>query len=190
MQNLGCQIERCERPTVAHGLCKPHYMRRPLTEITDADVEKFWTRVDRSDPNGCWPWRRGKCLGYGNHSIGGRIIWTHRFAWQITHGGRCLEIPKGMQVCHTCDYRTCCNPSHLFLGTATDNVHDMLAKGRARPTRGSRHYAAKLTEAQVRELRRRRQEGAKFAALAIEFGISESRASVIAGRPDIAWSHV
>jgi len=130
MQNLGCQIERCERPTVAHGLCKPHYMRRPLTEITDADVEKFWTRVDRSDPNGCWPWRRGKCLGYGNHSIGGRIIWTHRFAWQITHGGRCLEIPKGMQVCHTCDYRTCCNPAHLFLGTAKDNAQDRIAKGR------------------------------------------------------------
>lgn len=39
-------------------------------------------------------------------------------------------IPKGKFVCHTCDYRRCINPEHLFLGTAQDNTNDMIVKGR------------------------------------------------------------
>ena len=151
------------------------------------NIEDVWKYVERKAPDKCWLYTGAKRRrGYGAFTVNGKTFPAHRVAFMAATGTH----PGDLMVCHRCDNPSCCNPAHLFLGTATDNVHDMLAKGRARPTRGSRHYAAKLTEAQVRELRRRRQEGAKFAALAIEFGISESRASVIAGRPDIAWSHV
>jgi hypothetical protein len=35
-----------------------------------------------------------------------------------------------MCLCHHCDNRRCCNPSHLFVGTREDNIYDATVKGR------------------------------------------------------------
>ncbi|MEU2236139.1 HNH endonuclease signature motif containing protein [Streptomyces vietnamensis] len=70
--------------------------------------------------------------GRGDHGYGSlkdddrRAISTHRFSWQLHHGA----IPADMEVCHTCDNPPCVRPDHLFLGTHTDNMQDMLKKGR------------------------------------------------------------
>lgn len=93
-------------------------------------------------------------------------------------------------VCHHCDNPPCCNPAHLFLGTALDNVRDMLNKGRERPAYGRRHHAAKLTEEQVREIRARRARGEKLVDLAEEFHVGGPRLSVITRHPEKAWRHV
>jgi len=66
--------------------------------------------------------------GYGTlRRTGSREkVLAHRFAWERAFG----PIPDGMWVLHRCDVRACCEPSHLFLGTAHDNNADMAAKGR------------------------------------------------------------
>lgn len=58
-----------------------------------------------------------------------------------------------------------------------------------REARGEDHYGAKLTVAQVREIRARRAAGEKLIDLAREFGVGDARLSVIVNHPEKAWAH-
>jgi hypothetical protein len=91
--------------------------------------ERFWEKVRKAGPEECWEWSGVKLpRGYGIFTIGYTKIYSHRYAWSLGNG----EIPDGMYVCHKCDNPSCCNPAHLFVGTASDNNADMDRKGRAR----------------------------------------------------------
>jgi len=91
--------------------------------------DRFFEKVDVSD--GCWMWR-GSTMGsgYGGFHVGGkknrRMIGAHRVSYLIHKG----EISDGMAVMHACDVRLCVNPSHLSLGTKSDNMSDAAQKGR------------------------------------------------------------
>lgn len=50
----------------------------------------------------------------------------HRRAWHFEYG----PIPLGMCVLHKCDNPPCVEPTHLFIGTRTDNSMDKVRKGR------------------------------------------------------------
>ena len=78
------------------------------------------------DPSGCWIWMGGISRGYGAIKIKGKNKKVHRVMWELTNG----SIPKGIFVLHKCDITECANPDHLFLGTHTDNMKDMIQKGR------------------------------------------------------------
>lgn len=122
-------------------------------------AERFERRVDKSDPDGCWPWTGGRSSGgYGVVRKTGRLAdgstTAHRMAWQLTYG----PIPDGVEVCHRCDTPPCVRPDHLFLGTSRENAADMVAKGRQShhsppDQRGERNHGARLTDAQVAEMR-------------------------------------
>ena len=94
--------------------------------------DRFWEKVQGGDEDQCWLWLGAKSKGYGQLGVAGKLVYAHRFAWEITRG---IPIPDWMQVCHHCDTPECVNPSHLFLGTAKDNMRDMVRKGRAVTTR-------------------------------------------------------
>lgn len=94
--------------------------------------EIIFGNVDKLE-SGCWNWKGYLCKhGYGKVTRkvpGTRKNTTHRAhreAWKIVNG----EIPEGMFICHKCDNPRCCNPEHLFLGTAKDNNADMIKKDR------------------------------------------------------------
>lgn len=99
-----------------------------MASWTESEERYFWGRIDR--PNiGCWQWTGGRFNnGYGAFWQNGSTKRAHRAAWIFANG----VIPEGMLVCHHCDNRGCCRPSHLFLGTALDNQRDCIAKGRKR----------------------------------------------------------
>jgi len=138
-------------------------------------ADQFWARVDKS--GACWLWTGG--THRHGHGLVRRNRWrafAHRYAWELLIG----PIPDGMNVCHNCpggDNPRCVNPAHLFLGTQADNMRDMGRKDRV--AFGERSGGAKLTEEQVRAIRRRRADGLLLREVADEFGCSMQQVSRI-----------
>src|SRR5690606_12230408 len=114
----------------------------------------------------------------------GASMMAHRCSWVAYYG----DIPSGLLVCHRCDNRKCVNPNHLFLGDAAANSHDMVAKGRHPRLRGERSSQAKLTEEQVREIRRRAKSGTPQRWLAREYGLHPMAINKIVHRK--TWRHI
>lgn len=114
-------------------------------------------RVAIDDVTGCWNWTGAKKPeGYGSIGIGKKMYRAHRLSYELYRG----DIPKGMFVCHRCDNPACINPDHLFVGTPLENVRDMDGKGR-----GVRVPRRKLTDEQIRHIKRRELTNGEYAAL-------------------------
>lgn len=144
-------------------------------------ISAFWAKVAvNPDDESCWLWKNSKDRnGYGHFKLGGRTQYSHRVAWQLANG----NIPEGLDVCHSCDTPSCCNPKHLFLGTHQDNMDDMANKGRQRGLRGERNSQHKLTLEQVKQIRERYSAGGVLQReLAAEFGVSQPMIGYIVRR--------
>ncbi len=124
--------------------------------------ENFERHVIRQ--NGCWDWN-GSVLkgGYAIAKYETKQIPAHRFSWLLHKG----EIPKGIWVLHTCDNRRCTNPEHLYLGTLTDNVKDMMDRKR-------NFVRNKLTKDQVIEIRGKLALGITANHLAKVYGVTHT----------------
>jgi len=152
---------------------------------------RFWSKVDKSSgDDACWNWTAyiGDS-GYGQFGVDGKLTKSHRLAWELVNG----NIPPGLWVLHKCDNRKCCNPSHLFLGTPTDNARDMISKGRRRPDiysyPGESHTLHKLTDREVLRIRDLYAAGGtSHTKLANEFHISKSQVKRIIDWE--SWRHI
>lgn len=177
---------KCGRP--AWSRSDPSVCLACSREDTQA---RFWKKVRRGE--GCWEWTGYRQSPvYGGHGLfrrgDGRVGMhgAHRASWEIHNG----PVPTGLFVLHRCDNPPCVRPDHLFLGTQSDNVRDMDAKGRrrVRPLHGEANPSARLTEALVLELRERNKGGEGYRRLARAFGISTATVQdAVSGR---TWRHV
>ncbi len=187
-----CSVDGCERKERVVGLCVRHYKRK----IRYGDPQKgqhergltlklFEELKGWSDAKNCfyWPYSTNR-LGIAQIRIGGILLNIPRALCEFRHGPP--PTPKH-QAAHSCGmgHKACVNPMHLSWKTQRENEADKLIHGTRK--RGEDHYAAHLTNEQVRDLRRRYELGEKTQAeLAREFGITQSCASNILHRKTYA----
>ena len=143
--------------------------------------EKVWSKVEFGEMDQCWRWigAHGK-HGHGHLLRGGRgtpHVNAHRAAYELIYG----SIPSGLEVCHRCDVRDCCNPRHLFLGTHRENMTDMARKERS-PRR-------RLTGIEVTAIHNAwAQGGVTKTDLSRRYGVSRVQiANIVSGRH---WCHL
>lgn len=124
--------------------------------------QRFWAKVNKRT-KGCWLWQASpgsdRALAYVDRKTRNAAV----VAWELVNEAK---VPKGKYVCHRCDNPRCVRPSHLFIGTQSENMLDCSAKGRI----GRRE--SKLTIEIVRNAKDRVAAGETYAALAKEYKVA------------------
>lgn len=188
-----CTIEGCEKKLHSRGYCTAHYAKwrkyGDPNEVRQAQIHGG-TLVDRFNAyvgergGGCWEWSGYRDPnGYGRLNVGGIPVPAHRISWEVHFG----PITSADHICHRCDNPSCVRPEHLFKGDYAMNTADKMAKKRHRygVSRGADHGCAKLTEADVREIRR---IGRPLRQHAERYGISTTQVWDIINRR--SWRHI
>jgi hypothetical protein len=145
--------------------------------LTDAQIQKFWSKVKIRGIHACWEWQGGtQSKGYGSFGVNGKTYLAHKLSWMLANGR--MPLP-GLFVLHSCDNRKCVNPNHLREGTQLENVQDMWARGKpyVPPTK------KKLTAEQVIAIRQMRGTQEQIAK---RFGVHQTTVSQIVNR--ITWN--
>ena len=160
--------------------------------MNDSAQAAFWSKVDIKDAIiDCWEWSGAKKpKGYGNVRVNKKYLLAHRVAFELATG---IEIPKGLMACHMCDNPSCCNPSHLMLGTLKSNTYDMLIKGRQgfhkNKAIGERNNQCKLNPEKIIKIRHLHfEEGYTLKKISGIFGVSPTSIGAIINNK--TWRHV
>ena len=146
--------------------------------------KRFWSKVRKT--NNCWFWTAYlNNKGYGVFRLNGKDQKAHRVSYKLNIG----KIPKDLFVCHHCDNPGCVNPKHLWVGTAKDNAHDMIKKGRLFTPRGEKCGLAKLKNKDIQKIRDFYYEkGKSQQEISYLFGVSQVAISLVTRGK--TWTHV
>ncbi len=154
--------------------------------LSEKDISRFWSKVRKGTVEECWDWMASTNEGYGQFHVrskgrNNRLL-AHRVSFALHNG----PITSDVYILHKCDNPKCCNPDHLFPGTAKDNALD--AKSKKRHCHGVKHGCHRLTEDQVREMRALHGLGITQVELAKRFGVRQGHVTkVVRCR---SWSHI
>ena len=163
--------------------CRRLWNKDPQNKIINLK-KSFDSNVVKID-NDCWGWK-GIFFkaGYGQMWFMGKQINASRVSW-IIHNG---SIPNKLWVLHKCDNPPCTNPDHLFLGTCSDNVKDMIKKGRKKISMGIDKKNSKLNNEKVIEIRKLIEQKTPYKEISQKFSISIASISGI--KYNRSWKHV
>lgn len=145
-------------------------------------IEEFLSKEHHSDE--CVEWQFSQIThGYGVFTKNRVRHRVHRFVCEAVNGPPASDK---LDAAHSCGNRLCINPRHLRWATRKENCADRLLHGTENV--GERNGQAKLTETDVREIRRLLESGEKLRVVAERFGISVSHVSDIKSRNNWAYS--
>lgn len=129
---------------------------------------------------------RSTSRGYLDVRLAGEPHLAHRVVYAWFWG----EAPTGVLVRHLDDNRHNNRPSNLALGDNLANMRDAVLAGAftGDHARGELNVNAKLTEADIREIRAAYRAGEKQVPLARRFGVRQSTIwAIVRGK---TWAHV
>ncbi len=110
----------------------------------------------------CLLLQKTKPSGYGQVYFVGSMRPTHHVVWEKFHNNCQKQCDKTKVIRHLCGNRACVQPSHLKLGTHTENMRD-------KRKHGTQHG---ISEAQAREILRLKDvEGLKPKQISDKLGI-------------------
>ena len=143
-------------------------------------AKRFWEKVDKNGPNGCWIW-----VAHKDKNSYGRIDgkYAHIISWELNNS----PILNSLHVLHHCDNPACVNPDHLFLGTHQDNMKDMIEKNRQ--AKGEKNGMSKLTEKIVLEIRADWATG-KYTQQKLAKKYNNKRGTVCDVIKNKTWKHI
>ena len=85
---------------------------------------KFWMRVNKEHPSGCWMWIGAKgqngygAMRWGESMKAAKPVGAHRIAYELERG----PVPEHMTIDHLCRTKLCVNPAHMEIVTLEENV--------------------------------------------------------------------
>jgi hypothetical protein len=172
-----CAVDDCGKRVVARGWCSAHYQKwraygSPLVARHARPGEPLeWLEkiALRHVSDECLIWPFARTEGYGRVWVDGRSTHAHRVVCERTHG----PAPKGKSdAAHSCGngHLGCVSPRHLTWKDRSGNHADKVQHGT--DDRGEKHYAAKLTAADVLSVRNE-IKSTPVRDLAERYGVSE-----------------
>lgn len=204
-----CAVDGCPDRRRGRGYCNKHLKRfrehgdplagrqrkaevrtrRRPNGLTLEESFRWFQPGDPPPPGVLWPWGGTQDdKGYGIVRHGGRNVLAHRISYEMFVG----PIPDGLVVRHKNDTPLDVNPHNLELGTLLDNVRDRVNRGRThvgpRRAKGSSVALARLTEADIPNIRTAFASGTKQKDLAVQYGVTQGAISGIVNRR--TWKHV
>lgn len=130
--------------------------------------------------------RSGECLlwagplnkgGYAPIQFMGRKVLLHRLVAFLD--GKLESLDSPLRVLHKCDTPSCCETTHLFVGSQTDNMQDMIRKGRKKWPSGAAHGMARLSFDKAQAIRDAHRSGERQVDIAKRYGIHQTHVSRI-----------
>lgn len=185
-----CSIPDCGKPYWGRGYCSTHYQRwrrngYPLAGRTpEGEPQRYLTEVVlKYDGDECLTWPYGKTAGYGSIQHNGRDALVSRIVCEEENGPP--PTPEH-QAAHLCGkgHEGCVTRKHLVWKTRLENQADKLIHGTM--LRGERHFWAKITEAQAREILSLKGQMLQR-EIAERFGISRPAVGMIHRGKNWAW---
>lgn len=138
-------------------------------DVVSFAMARLWENTDIQE-SGCWEWESHTTKsGYGYMSVDGEKFYVHRLSAYFN----AQKDISSKQVNHKCDNKKCLRPSHYYLGTAKENVQDIIERGDVKRER-------KLSDEEVEKIREMVKSGEKTQSeIAEEFGVCQTHVSKI-----------